>query len=80
MTQSAKNVAAGLEKQVAAGELTRQQAMQTFTRLLATLTYDQGQGYVFAYLMDGTVVSLPDPKLIGTNRLDTLVGRPPGRS
>jgi methyl-accepting chemotaxis protein len=77
VTQSAKNVAGGLEKQVAAGELTHQQAVQTFTRLLATMTYDEGQGYVFAYLMDGTVVSLPDPKLIGTNRLDTLVGGRP---
>jgi methyl-accepting chemotaxis protein len=77
VTQSAKNVASGLEKQVAAGELTHQQAIQTFTRLLATMTYDGGQGYIFAYQMDGTVVSLPDPKLIGTNRLDTLVGGRP---
>jgi len=77
VTQSAKNVASGLEKQVVAGELTHQQAIQTFTRLLATMTYDEGQGYIFAYQMDGTVVSLPDPKLIGTNRLDTLVGGRP---
>jgi methyl-accepting chemotaxis protein len=73
MTESAKGLAAGLEAQVAAGSLTREQAKQGFARQLATMTYDQGQGYVFAYTMDGDVVAMPDAKLIGTNRLDTLV-------
>ncbi len=72
MTKSAKGLAAGLQNQVAAGGLTRDQAEQTFARQLATMTYDHGQGYIFAYRMDGTVVSLPDMKTIGTNRLDAL--------
>ena len=77
MTELAKGLAAGLETQVAAGGLTRDQAEQTFARQLATMTYDHGQGYVFAYRMDGVVVAAPGPKAIGTNRLDTLFnGRP----
>jgi methyl-accepting chemotaxis protein len=77
ITESARSLAAGLQKQVVAGQLTRQQAEQDYVRQLAAMTYDGGQGYIFAYRMDGTVVYLPDPKTIGTNRLDTLVGGRP---
>ncbi len=29
-----------------------------------------GTGYMFAYTMDGITVATPEPKQIGTNRLD----------
>ena len=72
VTELAKGLAAGLETQVAAGALTREQAEQAFAHQLGTMTYDHGQGYVFAYRMDGTAVSMPDPKMIEVNRLDVI--------
>ena len=72
ITESAKGVAGALQEQVVAGALTAEQAKQAFGRHLAAMTYDQGQGYVFAYTMDGDVVAMPDLKLVGTNRLDAV--------
>ena len=70
ITESAKGLASSLQDQVAAGALTRAQAEQSFARQLAVMTYDQGQGYVFAYTNDGVAMAMPDAKLIGTNRLE----------
>jgi len=68
----ARNMAAGLQKQVDAGELTREAAIAEFSKRGNTLTYDGGSGYLFGYTMEGITVLLPDAKLIGKNRLDTL--------
>jgi methyl-accepting chemotaxis protein len=64
------NMAKGLQKQVEAGELTKDAAIKEFSTRAQTLKYDNGAGYVFAYTMDGITVSSPEPKQIGTNRLD----------
>ena len=72
ITESAKGLAANLQDQVAKGGLTRDQATQAFARQLSAMTYDGGQGYVFAYTMDGAVVAMPDLKLVGENRLDAV--------
>ena len=66
----ALNMAKGLQKQVEAGELTKDAAIKEFSKRAQTLRYDNGSGYIFAYTMDGVTVSAPDPKQIGTNRLD----------
>jgi methyl-accepting chemotaxis protein len=63
-------MAKGLQKQVEAGELTKEAAIKEFSKRAQTLKYDNGSGYVFAYTMDGITLSAPDPKQIGTNRLD----------
>ena len=68
----ARNMAAGLQKQVDAGELTREAAIAEFSKRGNTLTYDGGSGYLFGYTMEGITVLLPDAKLIGKNWLDTL--------
>ncbi len=73
ITDTAKGLATGLEKQVVAGEITREQALETFSRHARSMVYDAGQGYVFAYFMDGTAVALPDATTLGSNRLDSLV-------
>jgi methyl-accepting chemotaxis protein len=65
-----RNMAVGLQKQVAAGETTKEAAIQEFNKRARTMTYDNGSGYVFAYDMNGTALVTPDPKQIGTNRLD----------
>lgn len=73
LADTAVSVAASLKNQADAGEISQEQALDAFARQTRSMVYDGGQGYIFAYRMDGTAVALPDPKQIGTNRLDTLV-------
>ena len=47
----ARNMAAGLQKQVEAGQLTKEAALAEFGRRGNSMTYDNGAGYLF-----GTVV------------------------
>ena len=47
------NMAAGLKKQVDAGEMTREAALKEFGRRANTLTYDKGAGYLFGTGYDG---------------------------
>ncbi|MCD0421963.1 methyl-accepting chemotaxis protein [Rubrivivax sp. JA1024] len=70
LVDSVLNMAIGLQKQVAAGKLTKDQAIAEFQQRAGTMTYDGSNGYFFAYRMDGTTVLMADPKMIGTNRLD----------
>jgi len=65
-----KSLATGLQAQVDAGQMTKDAAIQEFSKRAQSLKYDNGSGYVFAYTMDGVALSTPDPKQIGTNRLD----------
>jgi len=65
-----KSLAAGLQAQVDAGQMTRDAAIEEFSRRARSLKYDNGAGYVFAYTMDGVTVSAPDSTQIGVNRLD----------
>ncbi|MDA9440611.1 chemotaxis protein [Bradyrhizobium sp. CCBAU 51745] len=73
----AKNVALSLQKQVDAGQLTKEAAIAEFSRRAQTMTYDRGAGYIFANTMDGVAVASQDPKTIGVNRLD---GKTNGRA
>ncbi|MDA9412787.1 MULTISPECIES: methyl-accepting chemotaxis protein [unclassified Bradyrhizobium] len=70
----AKNVALELQKQVDAGRMTKEQAIQEFAKRTASMTYDKGEGYLFVYTMDGVLLAHPDLKLIGTDRLDAVTG------
>ena len=68
----ARNMAVGLQKQVDAGQLTREAALAEFGRRANSMTYDNGAGYLFGTNYDGITVLSPDPKLIGTNRMDVV--------
>ncbi|WP_441278786.1 methyl-accepting chemotaxis protein [Tardiphaga sp. 172_B4_N1_3] len=70
IVETAHNMALGLQKQVTAGELTKDAAIQEFVKRARTMTYDKGNGYVFSYDMNGIALVTPDPKQFGTNRLD----------
>lgn len=70
IVEMARNMAAGLQKQVDAGQLTKDAAIAEFQRRALSQTYDNGNGYLFAYTMEGVTVVAPDAKVIGTNRLD----------
>jgi len=65
------NVAASLQKDVAAGKLTKEAATAELVRRIEPMTYDNGN-YLFIYTMDGEVVHLPGFKP-GSNRLDVKV-------
>jgi methyl-accepting chemotaxis protein len=69
IVEMARNMAAGLQKQVEAGQLTKEAATAEFASLANTMTYDKGVGFLFGYTMDGITVLSQDPKTIGTNRL-----------
>jgi len=70
VVEIANSTADALDKQVQAGKLTKEQGIEALRERLTTMKFDKGDGYVFVYTMDGIVVYLPDPKLIGTNRID----------
>jgi methyl-accepting chemotaxis protein len=66
----AVTMADSLDRQVQAGALTKEQGIDTLRERLAAMKYDKGDGYIYAYTMEGIVLYLPDPKLIGSNRID----------
>jgi methyl-accepting chemotaxis protein len=68
-----RNMAIGLQKQVDAGQMTKEQAFAEFGRRANSMTYDNGAGYLFGTNYDGITVLSPDPKQIGTNRMDVAV-------
>jgi methyl-accepting chemotaxis protein len=73
IVEMARNMAAGLKKQVDAGELTKEAAFAEFGRRANSMTYDKGAGYLFGTNYDGITVLSPDPKQVGTNRMDVVV-------
>ena len=68
----ARNMAAGLQKEVEAGKLTKEAALAEFGRRANSMTYDNGAGYLFGTTFDGITVLAPDPKQIGTNRMEVV--------
>jgi methyl-accepting chemotaxis protein len=74
IVELARNVALGLQKEVEAGKLTKEQAIAEFAKRANTMTFEGGANYLFGYTMDGITVLSPDPKQIGLNRLDVLTG------
>jgi methyl-accepting chemotaxis protein len=67
-----RNIQASLQKQVDAGQLTKEAAVAELIRRLEPMTYDNGNGYLFIYTMDGIVVYLPGFKP-GSDRLNVQV-------
>jgi methyl-accepting chemotaxis protein len=70
VTDQAISLAADLQRQIAAGALTQDQAIRRFRDTVRPIRYDDGAGYYFAYGLDGTTLILgPTPEIEGTNRL-----------
>ncbi|MGJ5150616.1 methyl-accepting chemotaxis protein [Bradyrhizobium sp. HKCCYLR1023] len=70
IVETARNMALGLIKDVEAGKLTKEAALDEFVNRGRTMTFDKGTGYLFAYTMDGNVVLSQDPKQRGSNVID----------
>src|SRR5437868_115523 len=72
IVELARNMAAGLKKQVDAGQMTKEAALAEFGRRANSMTYDNGAGYLFGTTNDGITVLAPDPKQVGLNRMDVV--------
>jgi len=68
-----RNMALGLQKDVEAGKLTKEQAIAQFGARANTLSYNNGSGYLFGTTFDGVTVLSPKPSEIGQNRGDVIV-------
>jgi methyl-accepting chemotaxis protein len=68
----ALNMAAGLKKQVDAGQMTKEAAIAEFGKRGNTMTYDKGAGYLFGTGYNGITVMAPNPAQVGTNRMDVV--------
>jgi methyl-accepting chemotaxis protein len=76
VTEEALSVAATLERQVEAGEITREEALRRFRDTVRPLRFDNGNGYIFSYDMNGlTLVLGPTPEVEGSNRLEVRDAR-----
>ena len=65
-------MAAGLKKQVDAGQMTKEAAIAEFGKRGNTMTYDKGAGYLFGTAYNGITIMAPDPEQVGTNRMDVV--------
>jgi methyl-accepting chemotaxis protein len=65
-------MASELKREVDAGEITKEQAMAQFRKLGNAMKYDNGSGYFFATTYDGITQLSPDPKQVGTNRMEVV--------
>jgi methyl-accepting chemotaxis protein len=72
IVEMGRNMAAELKKDVDAGKLTKEQAMAELRKLGNAMTYDKGAGYLFGTSYDGITQLAPDPKQIGTNRMEVV--------
>jgi methyl-accepting chemotaxis protein len=70
----ARNMAIALQKEVVAGKMTKEAAIAEWAKRATSLTYNNGDGYLFGSTLDGITVLAPDTKTIGTNRLDIATG------
>lgn len=72
MVDMARNMAASLKKDVDAGKMTKEAALAELGKRGNAMTYDNGSGYLFGTDYNGITVLAPDPKQVGTNRMDVV--------
>ena len=72
MVEMVRNLAASYKKQVDAGQMTKEAAIAEFSKRANAMTYDNGAGYIFGTSDDGITKMAPDPKQVGTNRMDVV--------
>ena len=70
IVETARNMALGLIKEVEAGRMTKEAAIDEFVKRGSTMTFDKGMGYLFSYTMEGNVILSQDPKQRGQNVID----------
>ncbi|MCJ2087322.1 methyl-accepting chemotaxis protein [Methylobacterium sp. E-005] len=73
ITELFMSYAQDLEGRVRSGALTRDAALHQLTETAIAMRFDGGTNYVAIYGMDGTVLAVPNRKIVGTNQLNTRV-------
>ncbi|MBE7201474.1 MAG: cache domain-containing protein [Parafilimonas terrae] len=73
ITELFTSYAQNLETRVRSGGLTREAALSELAETAMAMRFDDGTNYVAIYAMDGTVLAVPDRRLVGSNQLDTRV-------
>jgi len=71
---SARGLAGRYEARVVAGELTRPAAQAAFYDELNAMTFEGGQGFIFAYDSEGIALANADRSVIGQNRMNSVIG------
>jgi methyl-accepting chemotaxis protein len=72
MVEMVRNLAASYKKQIDDGQMTKEAAIAEFSKRANAMTYDNGAGYIFGTSYDGITKMAPDPKQVGTNRMDVV--------
>ena len=72
IVEIARNMAGALQKEIQDGKMTKEAAMAELRLLGNAMTYDNGSGYIFGTTYDGITQMAPDPKQVGTNRMDVV--------
>ncbi|MDF1749349.1 MAG: cache domain-containing protein [Alphaproteobacteria bacterium] len=69
ITQTSVHIAQGLQKRVAAGELTEEAAQEQWRMVASSMTFE-GAGYIFAYTKSGDTIAHPRQDMLGKNFWD----------
>ncbi|ACI98328.1 methyl-accepting chemotaxis protein [Rhodospirillum centenum] len=70
LVETAQSIAAELNQEVQAGQISREEAITRFRDRTRAMRYNGGSDYMVAYDMNGTQLVGADPRQEGTNRLD----------
>ncbi|MFC7331825.1 methyl-accepting chemotaxis protein [Rhodocista pekingensis] len=70
LVETAQSIAAELNQEVQAGQISREEAITRFRDRARAMRYNGGSDYMVAYDMNGTQLVGADPRQEGTNRLD----------
>ncbi|MDX5595275.1 methyl-accepting chemotaxis protein [Pseudovibrio sp. SPO723] len=69
LTDSARSIAESFHKKELAGSLTRDEAQSLAKEAIGDIRFDNGN-YIFGYESSGTVIILPNKKLVGKNLMN----------
>jgi methyl-accepting chemotaxis protein len=72
ISETVRSQAEGLAADVDAGRMTRPQAIARISQAAQTMRFSDGENYIALYSMEGTLLSHPNPELIGKNRMDAV--------
>jgi methyl-accepting chemotaxis protein len=72
VSETVRTQAEALAARVTAGTMTREQAIARVAEISQAIRFSGGENYIALYTMDGVLLSHPDPKLIGQNRIDAV--------
>ncbi len=70
----AKTTQATLKKDIDAGKITKEQAIRQWGDRMMDMRYDNNNGYIIGYTLDGVAVAAADRNQVGTNRMEIATG------